>query len=144
MGFDPTEISSHCQFCPCWSKFVWSMQGIWESFKSTGGFWFEPDALQSAGDSSLVKEAFHILLSITISIICCSVRDILWVPDADFTVTKNWDLSSCSRNISGCCLQPSFWSPPEVWGVYNKKTLNSKTSSECFIALGSPYQLACP
>lgn len=45
--------------------------------------------LQSAGDSALVEEAFHILLSNTYYFICYSVKDVLQGPDWEFSLTKN-------------------------------------------------------
>lgn len=55
------------------------------------------------------------LLSVILSGTCCELL---------MQILQQWRTeisASCSRNISGCCLQPSSWSPPEVWGVYNKK-----------------------
>jgi len=88
----PAEIPSQWMFSPCLLEFGRHTQLSRESvclLRPLEFFMLNQLPLQSAGDSGLVEEDFHILLSSPYYFICCSVKDVLWGPDWEFSLMKN-------------------------------------------------------
>lgn len=104
----PAEISSHWIFYPHLHEFGRHTQFNWESIcllRALDVFGLSQLPLPSAEDSSLVEEAFHILLSNTYHFICYFVKDMLWGPDWEFSLMEELK----SLNASSCCLQLSSY-----------------------------------